>query len=88
MAVDFKTLLSKPLDEIKRPPALPAGTYHGIVQKYEFGESDKNKTPFVRFTFTIAMAGEDIDPSELEGIDLGKRTSARTSTSRKMLFGG
>jgi hypothetical protein len=77
MAVDFRKLLKKPLDEVKRPPALPAGTYHGVVAKYEFGESRDKKTPFIRFFFTITSADDSIDPGELAGIELAKKQQRR-----------
>lgn len=70
---NFKELLKKPLDTVKRPPALPDGTYYGVVKSYEFGESSNKKTPFVRFHFLAMYGGEDIEASLLEGIDLSKR---------------
>lgn len=75
--VDFSQLLSTPTDEIKRPPALPAGNYNGTITKYEFKESNEKKTPFVQFTFRVDSAGEGIEPADLEGIDLSKKTLRR-----------
>ena len=77
MAVDFKSLLSKPSDDITKPKPLPAGTYNGMVSKYEFGESKEKKTPYVRFFLTVHSAGEDIDPADIEGIDLTKKQLRR-----------
>lgn len=73
--VDFSHILSKPVDEAKRPPLLPAGTYHGMLGQYQLGEtkSDK-KTPFVRYNVQLTGPGDDIDPSDLADIDLSKRT--------------
>lgn len=72
MAVDFAKLLSKPLDDVKKPPAWPAGTYLGVVSKYEFGDQNQNKTPYARFHIKITGPGPGLEESELEGIDLTK----------------
>lgn len=72
MAVDFAKLLSKPLDDVKKPPAWPAGTYLGVVSKHEFGDNNKNSTPYARITIKVTQAGPGLEPSELEGIDLTK----------------
>ena len=73
MTVDFRQLLSKPLDEVKRPPALPAGTYYGTVTKFEFGESNEKKTPYLRLSLAVASAGDDVDQEGLKDIDLTKK---------------
>lgn len=75
--VDFKALLSKPAADVKRPPALPPGTYPGIIANYKFDESREKKTPFVRFGLKITGPGEDVDADALQGIDLGKREQRR-----------
>lgn len=74
---DFSQLLSKPLDEVKRPPSLPAGIYYGTVHRYEVGESQNKKTPYVRFLFNLTFAGQDIDPKDLDGVDLSKKSLRR-----------
>lgn len=74
MTVDFAKLLSKPLDDVKKPPPLPHGTFMGIIAKYEFGDNNTNKTPYCRFDVKLTGAGPGIDPSDLEGIDLSKRS--------------
>jgi hypothetical protein len=73
MTVDFSALLSTPMDDIKRPPPLPAGNYLGRVTKYEFLESTEKKTPFVRYSVSVESAGSDIDPADLTDIDLSKK---------------
>lgn len=89
MSVDFKALLSKPLDDVKRPPALPAGLYFGNITKFEFVESrwDNKETgekdPMVKFDLKITHADGSVDPSLLTGIDLTKR-----KLSREMPVGG
>lgn len=72
MAVDFSKLLSKPLDDVKKPPAWPAGTYQGIIARYEFGDQNKNHTPYCRFFLKATGPGEGLEPSEVEGIDFSK----------------
>lgn len=87
MALDFSKLLAKPLDEVKRPPALPAGTYYGQITKYEFKESrfaDKEtgeKPAVVEFTIKVDRADDSI--AELlrdeagQTIDVSKRQASR-----------
>lgn len=82
MSVSFRDLLSRPIESAKRPPAMPQGTYEGIVKSYEFGESREKKTPFVKFYFTVLAAGEDVDPTMLEGVDLTKRNPSVTFWQR------
>jgi hypothetical protein len=77
MAVDFKSLLSRKVEDAERPPLLPAGTYNGVVQSHEFGESSQKKTPYVRFNIALISPGEGVDPADLEGIDIGKRKFRR-----------
>lgn len=75
MAVDFSTLLSKPADEVKRPPALPAGSYFGVIEKHAFDESREKKTPYVSYTVKLTGEyGDDVDAEGVEGIDIAKRT--------------
>ena len=78
MSVSFKDLLSKPLDEVKKPPPLPAGTWFGVIRKHEFELSREKKTPNVRFTFGMTGPGEDIDPSSLDGVDYLAKTVSKT----------
>lgn len=73
MAVDFKSLLQKPADTVKKPVPLPAGTYRGIVTSREFGTSKNRGTPFVRFTVQPQFAESDIAPEDLEGVEIAKK---------------
>lgn len=78
MTVDFKKLLSEPVnEEAKRPPSLPAGTYYGTITKHEVGESANKKTPYIRFFVQLTTAGEEHDPESLAGVDLMKRQMRR-----------
>ena len=73
MALDFKSLLGRSLDDVKKPSPVPAGTFYGVIQRYEFGETSEKKTPFVRFHIGLTAPGDDIDPELLIGVDLSKR---------------
>jgi hypothetical protein len=75
--VDFRNLLNVKLDDIAPPKALPAGTYHGIIQKFEVGDNNKNKTPYVRIHVSFTQPGADIIPEDLEGIDLTQKRMSR-----------
>ncbi len=66
---DFTQLLKKPLNEVKKPDLLPAGTYHGSVLNYEILESSQKKTPFVRFNCRITGPGDDVPQELLVGQD-------------------
>lgn len=72
--VDFRTLLSKNLEDVKAPTPLPAGTWTGQITAREFGESQRKKTPYVRFTIGNLQPGEDIDQEDLAGVELAKKT--------------
>jgi len=71
--VDFSSLLSAPLDEVKAPKPLPEGTYHGTVLTHTYGHSSQKQTPYVQFTFSVQSAGEDVDADEIKGIDLSRK---------------
>jgi hypothetical protein len=73
MAVNFRELLNVKADDVKAPAVLPEGTYYGNIDRYEFGESSKAKTPYLRYTVKFHSAGDDISPDDLEGIDLSSR---------------
>ena len=71
---DFKSLLKRPADSFERPKPLPPGTYNGVIAQREFLESREKKTPYVRFSVKINSPGEGIDPAQLEGVDLSKKS--------------
>lgn len=75
--VDFAQLLRKPVDEAKRPPALPAGNYAGMVKSFEIGNQNKNKTPYVRFHIVLNGWPEEVPNDDRDGIDLAKRQMRR-----------
>lgn len=65
MAVDYKELLRRPADSLKKPPLKPSGTYLGVVKEYRFDMSKEKKTPYVRFTFNNLSPGPDVEASQL-----------------------
>lgn len=71
---DFSKLLQKPVTSAERPKPKAAGTYDGLVFKYEFGESQKKKTPYVRFHINNVSPGPEVDQEEnvRNGVDLTK----------------
>lgn len=73
MTVDLSKLLSRPVDDAKRPVPLPAGIYHGNIAKFSFDVSKEKKTPFCRFMVNTTSADKSIDPSLLADIDLSKK---------------
>lgn len=76
--VDFTKLLNATVtEEAKRPPSLPQGTYTGVIQKWEPGESTQKKTPFVRFMVALNGHGDDVSEEAMEGIDLSKKSMRR-----------
>lgn len=65
-ATSFESILDTPADAVERPKPLPAGTYDAIVKGLpEHGQSSQKKTPFVRFTYALVAAGEDVDEDDL-----------------------
>lgn len=70
--VDFSQLLSQRVDDAKPPQPLPAGTYEGLITKYEFKESKEKKTPMLAVSVKFLAAREDVDPAGLTEIDLPK----------------
>src|SRR3974390_1161618 len=73
MAVDFKKLLSKNMDEVERPRPLAPGTYYGRIAKFSCDVSKERKTPYVRLFLSVTSAGEGVDLDSLNGVDLSKK---------------
>lgn len=95
MPVDFRSLLSKPLDDVKRPPALPAGTYYGTITGHKFAESrfadqeTGEKHAVVHFTLSSIEASPDVDEGMLAAaVDGGKPLAQRVMTAELPLSGG
>lgn len=76
--VDFSSLLKKPAGEAKKPPALEAGDYPGIIKSFEVGDNNKNKTPYVRFSLGLTgWPGEPQLNESGEAIDLSSKQLRR-----------
>jgi len=76
---DFSSLLDMDLDAIERPPAKPAGTYKMRVNKMpESTKSREKGTPGIEFNFSYVEAMGDVDPDDLEGVDITKGTARYT----------
>lgn len=72
MSVDFQSLLAKPAEA--RPPALPSGTFNGMVTAYKYDVTKGEKqTPYVEYSVQLTSPGADIAPEDLEGVNLSKR---------------
>jgi hypothetical protein len=67
--VDFTSLLSKKVDDVKPPAALPEGTYDGIISKFEFRESKERKTPMLAVELKFLSAHDDVNAEELAEIE-------------------
>lgn len=74
MAPNFNNLLNKPLSDVKRPVAIPDGSYFAVIKNHEFGESSQKKTPYVQFNCEVQNPHEDTDLEGMpEGDILGKK---------------
>jgi len=74
--VDFSSLLKKPAGEAKKPEALAAGNYPGVIKSYELGDQNKNKTPYVRLALGLTGWPDGAEPqldAKGEPVDLSKR---------------
>jgi hypothetical protein len=69
----FANVLTKTVASTEAPKPVPVGTYLLVVKDFEFGESSKKKTPFLRVNYGIIAPGQDVDPTQLAGFDLAKK---------------
>ena len=76
--MSFQDLLSKSVDTVKRPPALPEGTYEVLIKAHAFGESSQKKTPQVEYELQLMGTGLDVDKERLETALDGKALSERS----------
>lgn len=67
--ISFSDLLETKASEHKRPPTLPQGIYVFRVGGHKFDKSTRKQTPYVRYTMKLLDVGEDVDVSELDGVD-------------------
>lgn len=66
---DFSNLLRKPAGQAKKPQALPAGDYPGIIKGFEVGDNNKNKTPYVRFQLGVIGWADSVPEDERVHVD-------------------
>lgn len=67
MTTDLRSLLQTNFDDVKAPVPLPAGSYRGIIVKYDFGQTKgENQTPFIQYTIQLLSACDDVDPNDLD----------------------
>jgi len=84
-SASFESILDTPADKVERPKPLPAGTYSAIVKGMpEHGVSAQKKTPFVRFTYALQSAFDDVNEDELAAA-LTNSEGAVTSLSEKSI---
>lgn len=72
MSIDFRALLSQPVDSFEKPKPFPTGLYQAVISGHEFGESRTQKTPYCRFHFRPISPSDDVDPIQFEeagGVD-------------------
>lgn len=74
--------MNRPAGQAKKPPALPAGDYPGKIIRWELGESQQKKTPYVRYHLVpTAWPADATDSDKLdekgEEIDLSKKQLRR-----------
>lgn len=83
---DFTHLLRKPSGQAAKPAALPVGDYPGVIASFEYGDANKNKTPYVRLQLKPVDWPADMPEGDKEQqlpdgtsrpIELGKRTLRR-----------
>lgn len=73
MSTDFTSLLHKSSADVQRPWVLPTGTFTFLVLGYEFGNSSKKGTPYVRYKLQPQSFDQDVDPADLDGKDWQKK---------------
>lgn len=63
---NISDILNRPAEDVEAPKPLPPGSYNCVVKGLpEQGESSKQKTLYLRFTFQITSACSDVDEDAL-----------------------
>lgn len=70
MTDTFESILDKPIDDITRPPPMPAGSYVATVVGLptQGKSSNEKQTPFYEFKFNLVSPMEDVDQEKLAEI--------------------
>lgn len=50
---DFTAFLNRPAGKATRPPALAPEVYPGKITAHEYGDNNRNRTPYVRYQITL-----------------------------------
>jgi hypothetical protein len=85
-APNLASLLNKPADDVKRPVALPDGTYYGIIQGHEFIESSQKKTPGVQYNIQVTHPHEDVDMSDYVDEKTGEALDPREKKMKTIFY--
>jgi len=74
--LDIALLLKQPMNSWKTPPILPAGKhFYGNILGWESGRvNNMRQTPYLQVNITPTDPGEDVDPSDLDGLDIADVT--------------
>lgn len=86
MSINFRDLLSKPADHIKKPKPLPVGTYRGVIKSKTFDTSKAKGTPYVRLLLQPLMAEADVSPEDLLEADGATPIAIATKTLRYDMY--
>jgi len=78
MAPNFKALLTKNLDDVRKPEPIPEGSYKGMVKSFSYESSARKQTPFVRFVVTVMEAMQGVDADDLETALQGQPITSKT----------
>lgn len=80
---NISDILNRPAEDVEAPKPLPPGSYNCVVKGLpEQGASSRKKTDYLRFTFQITSAGEDVDPEALEEFETAKDGSKAPVSGR------
>jgi len=79
LAPNFKAMLRKNMNDVKKPQPIPEGTYRGRISGHSYDESAQKKTPFVRFQIIPQEAAEGVDSD-----DLATTLQGQPITSKKL----
>ncbi len=70
---NISDILNRPGEDVEAPKPLPPGSYDCVVKGLpEQGESSKKKTPYLRFSYQITQAREDVDADALTEFEANK----------------
>lgn len=70
---NISDILNRPAEDVEAPKPLPPGSYNCIVKGLpEQGESSQKKTPYVRFSYQITSARDDVEEEAIAEYETGK----------------